>query len=242
MESISNNQNIFTSVQSIASEQEAPELWLAELCAAFPGKVVFTSSLGIEDQVITHLLATHKIPARIVTLDTGRLFSESYELIQRTMTRCKINIELFFPDTAQVEQLVAAQGINGFYDSIENRKRCCQVRKVEPLRRALSGAAVWITGIRKEQSENRSDFPVAEWDEQHQVAKVHPLLHWSEEQVWNYIREHSVPYNPLHDKGFPSIGCAPCTRAVLPGEPARAGRWWWEQGAQECGLHQAKPR
>ncbi len=228
------------SLQQIASRAASPEEVLGEAAALLPGQVVFTTSLGAEDQVITDMIARHAIDIRVVTLDTGRLFAETYELIHRTESRCKIRIEVFFPDTAEVEQLVAAQGINGFYDSIDNRKRCCHVRKVLPLKRALAGAALWVTGIRKEQSENRSDFPAVEWDEQHQLLKLHPLLEWSEQQVWNYIRKHAVPYNPLHDKGFPSIGCAPCTRALLPGESPRAGRWWWEQGAQECGLHAAR--
>lgn len=231
-------ENINT-ILPIMAAAASPEAALLQLAEQFPGQVVFTSSLGAEDQVITHLIAQQKANIRIATLDTGRLFAETYELIQRTESRCKIRIEVFFPDTAEVEQLVAGQGINGFYDSVENRKRCCYVRKVQPLQRALRGAAIWVTGIRREQSDNRGDFPAVEWDAANKVYKVHPLLDWSEEQVWAYLKAHSVPYNPLHDKGFPSIGCAPCTRAVLPGEPARAGRWWWEQGAQECGLHGA---
>ncbi len=219
------------------AQSQSPEETLQRLAGAFPGRVVFTTSLGAEDQVITDMIARHKMEIRIATLDTGRLFGETYELIQRTESRYKIRMEVFFPDAGEVEQLIATQGINGFYDSIDHRKRCCHVRKVLPLKRALAGAEIWITGIRREQSENRSDFPSVEWDATHNIVKVHPLIDWTEQEVWHYLKENAVPYNVLHDKGFPSIGCAPCTRAVLPGESPRAGRWWWEQGAQECGLH-----
>ncbi len=214
-----------------------PAAFLKAIMQVVPGKAVFTTSLGAEDQVITHLIARHQLPVHLATLDTGRLFDETYQLLQRTETRYKLRIAVYYPDTSALETLVSTQGINGFYDSVDNRKRCCHVRKVQPLQRALAGAQVWITGLRKEQSENRSDLPPVEWDASHGLYKVHPLLDWTDAQLWAYIKAEHIPYNPLHDNGYPSIGCAPCTRAVLPGEPTRAGRWWWEQSAQECGLH-----
>ncbi len=227
---------------ALTSGAEAPEELLRRVAAQYAGAAVFTTSLGAEDQVLTDMIARNKLPIRITTLDTGRLFSETYELIQRTESRYKIRLEVFFPEAHEVETMVNDQGINGFFDSVENRKRCCFVRKVQPLRRALAGARIWITGIRREQSENRGDLPAVEWDQTHGVAKVHPLIEWQEKHVWEYLKTNGVPYNPLHDKGFPSIGCAPCTRAVLPGESPRAGRWWWEQGTQECGLHATREK
>ena len=219
------------------ANMEAGDL-LAEVLRAHPGKAVFSTSLGAEDQVITHMLATQGFREGIFTLDTGRLFPETYELIEKTCVRYGIRIEVFFPDTGKVEQMVREKGINLFYQSIENRKLCCHVRKTEPLRRALSGKEIWITGLRREQSPTRQDLALAQWDAANQIIKVNPLLEWSEEQVWKYIHQHKIPYNTLHDKGFPSIGCQPCTRAILPGEDVRAGRWWWENpDTRECGLH-----
>jgi phosphoadenosine phosphosulfate reductase len=207
----------------------------------FPGKVVFSSSLGQEDQVITDAICKNKIGVEIFTLDTGRLFYETYELIEKTNARYKTNMKIYFPDATDVETFVRAKGMNSFYESVENRKECCHIRKVKPLNRALQGAKVWITGLRAEQSDNRKDMPKIEWDEQRQLYKFNPLINWSYNEMIAYINEHNVPYNSLHDKGFISIGCAPCTRAIEPGEDARAGRWWWEASQKECGLHTPNP-
>jgi phosphoadenosine phosphosulfate reductase len=203
----------------------------------FPGAVVFSSSLGQEDQVLTDVIFKNNLPVKVFTLDTGRLFNETYELLDRTMARYKKPVQVYFPDAADVEQFVSTKGINSFYESVENRKECCNIRKVKPLNRALEGAKVWITGLRSEQSDNRKSMPMIEWAEDKQLYKFNPLINWSYQQMLDYIKEHNVPYNPLHDKGFISIGCAPCTRAIEPGEDARAGRWWWEVSHKECGLH-----
>jgi phosphoadenosine phosphosulfate reductase len=203
-------------------------------------KAVFSSSLGAEDQVITHMLMQIDKNASIFTLDTGRMFPETYELIEKTEARYDFRINVFFPDYKAVEQMVQTRGINLFYYSIENRKMCCHIRKIEPLKRALNGNEVWITGLRRDQSPTRQDMKYAEWDETNRIIKVNPLLDWTEQQVWNYIHENKIPYNSLHDKGFPSIGCQPCTRAIAPGEEVRAGRWWWENpDNKECGLHKS---
>ncbi|MGQ0739326.1 MAG: phosphoadenylyl-sulfate reductase [Bacteroidota bacterium] len=203
----------------------------------YPGQVVFSSSLGQEDQVITDTVYRNNIGVKIFSIDTGRLFNETYELLERTNARYREAIRVFFPEPADVEEFVVAKGINSFYESVENRKECCHIRKVKPLNRALAGARVWITGLRAEQSANRKEMSVIEWDEARQLYKFNPLMNWSYDEVLDYIKEFNVPYNPLHDKGFISIGCAPCTRAVEPGEDARAGRWWWETSPKECGLH-----
>jgi len=203
----------------------------------FPGKAVFSSSLGQEDQVITDAIFRNDLSIKIFTLDTGRLFNETYELIERTNARYKKSIEVYFPDAKDVEEFVAKKGINGFYESVENRKECCNIRKVKSLNRALQGAEVWITGLRGEQSDSRKDMPMIEWLEDKKLYKFNPLINWTYAEVLDYIREFYVPYNPLHDKGFISIGCAPCTRAIEPGEDPRAGRWWWETSQKECGLH-----
>ena len=203
----------------------------------FPGKVVFSSSLGQEDQVLTDIIFKNNLPVKIFTIDTGRLFNETYELLDKTTARYKKQVQVYFPEAADVETFVATKGINSFYESVDNRKGCCFIRKVKPLNRALAGAQVWITGLRAEQSENRKDMPIIEWDEDRQLYKFNPLIHWTYNEVLDYIKEFNVPYNTLHDKGFISIGCAPCTRAIEPGEDARAGRWWWEASHKECGLH-----
>jgi phosphoadenosine phosphosulfate reductase len=216
-----------------SSLPEAIQL-VAEL---FPGKVVFSSSLGQEDQVLTDAIFKNNIDVKIFTLDTGRLFNETYELLDRTTARYKKDIKIYFPESADVEEFVMTKGINSFYESVENRKSCCFIRKVKPLNRALEGAKVWITGLRSEQSENRHDMPMIEWSEEKQLYKFNPLIRWTYEDMMNYIEKFNVPYNRLHDKGFISIGCAPCTRAIEPGEEARAGRWWWESSQKECGLH-----
>ncbi len=203
----------------------------------FPQGVVFSSSLGQEDQVLTDMIYKNGLPVKIFTIDTGRLFNETYELLDRTNARYKQNMQVYFPEAADVEAFVLSKGINAFYESVENRKACCYIRKVIPLNRALNSAKVWITGLRSEQSDNRQDMPMIEWDEQRQLYKFNPLINWTYEQMMTYIREQNVPYNTLHDKGFISIGCAPCTRAIETGEHPRAGRWWWESSQKECGLH-----
>jgi phosphoadenosine phosphosulfate reductase len=205
------------------------------------GKVVLGSSLGAEDQVLTDMVVKIDKNTRIFTLDTGRLFPEAYQLIEKTNRTYQINIEVFFPDTAEVEKMVKEKGINLFYKSVENRKLCCHIRKIEPSKRALKGMEVWITGIRKDQTVSRFFNSHVEWDEANNLIKINPLLNWTEKQVWEYIKSCHVPYNELHEKGFPSIGCLPCTRAVKPGEDARSGRWWWEDtGPKECGLHNGR--
>ncbi|SFA73048.1 phosphoadenylyl-sulfate reductase [Algoriphagus aquimarinus] len=218
-------------------EQLSAQEGLALIADLFPGKVTFSTSLGQEDQVITQLIASGNIPVKIFSLDTGRLFSETLDLLSRTEAKYKQIIKVYYPTTDSVEKLVSDIGINGFYDSVENRKSCCFVRKVEPLRRALAGNEIWITGLRAEQSANRSDMKRIEWDEANQIIKYNPLLDWTFDQMLAFIDEKNIPYNPLHDKGFISIGCAPCTRAIMEGEDARAGRWWWEDSKKECGLH-----
>lgn len=203
----------------------------------FPEGIVFSSSFGQEDMVITDAICRHHIPIDIFTLDTGRLFQETYDLIDLTRARYKKEIKVYFPEATDVEKYVSQKGPNAFYESVANRKECCFIRKVKPLQRALKGQKVWITGLRASQSENRKDVPIWEWDDQYKLYKFNPLIHWSYEEVLQYINDFNVPYNPLHDQGFISIGCAPCTRAVKEGEPARAGRWWWESSQKECGLH-----
>lgn len=210
---------------------------LALIADLFPNRVVFSTSLGQEDQVITQLIATQNLAIQIFSLDTGRLFPETLELLARTEAKFKTKIKVYYPETSGVENLVETIGINGFYESVENRKSCCFVRKVVPLRRALAGNEIWVTGLRAEQSANRSEMKRIEWDESNQIWKYNPLLDWSFDEMNTYIETHKISYNPLHDRGFISIGCAPCTRAILPGEDARAGRWWWEDSKKECGLH-----
>lgn len=215
----------------------SPEDGLKLIAATFPGEVVFSSSLGQEDQVITDIICRNRIAVKIFTIDTGRLFPETYELLEKTVARYNQPIKVYFPEATGVEQYVQQNGINGFYDSVDSRKSCCHVRKINPLNRALTGAKVWITGLRAEQSANRKTMPIIEWDEQRELYKYNPLINWTYDEVRTYLAENFVPYNFLHDKGFLSIGCAPCTRAIEPGEEARAGRWWWESSQKECGLH-----
>ncbi|MGB3949283.1 MAG: phosphoadenylyl-sulfate reductase [Bacteroidia bacterium] len=204
-------------------------------------KVVFSTSLGYEDQVISHYIFSYNLAVDVFTLDTGRLFPETYSVLSSTLSRYKKQIKVYYPDTEAVQNLVTNKGPFSFYDTIENRKECCFIRKVEPLKRALNGYTIWITGIRAEQSGNRMEIPMVEWDETNKIIKVHPLLNWSLEQVKSYIAKHNIPYNILHDKGFVSIGCQPCTRAIKEGDDFRAGRWWWEDaGKKECGLHSTK--
>ncbi|MBE8720561.1 phosphoadenylyl-sulfate reductase [Sphingobacterium pedocola] len=204
----------------------------------FKNETVFSTSFGIEDQVITHMLAEAGSSASIFTLETGRLFPETYYVWNRTLEKYKLPIKAYYPNTQAVESLVSLKGPSSFYESVENRKECCFIRKIEPLQRAIQGYKVWITGIRAEQSANREDMDIVEWDEANQIIKIHPIFHWTLADVESFLKANFIPYNPLHDKGFPSIGCQPCTRAVQKGEDFRAGRWWWEdKSKKECGLH-----
>lgn len=221
-----------------ALQEASPQEVLAQVLQKFGDKIALSSSLGAEDQVLTDMLMKINPKARIFTLDTGRLFPETYDLIDRTSRKYKTKIEVFFPEHQKVEKMVNEKGINLFYESVENRKFCCHLRKIEPLQRAFAKLDAWVCGLRAGQAVTRKDVALVEWDENNGLVKVNPLASWSEEQVWAYIHEHKVPYNVLHDKGFPSIGCQPCTRAVEPGEDVRAGRWWWENpDTKECGLH-----
>jgi phosphoadenosine phosphosulfate reductase len=204
----------------------------------FGPRAVFSTSFGQEDQVILSAIAELRLPIRVFTLDTGRLFPETYELMDRVRRRYPHQpFATYFPQAENVQAMVDAKGFHSFMDSVENRKECCGIRKLEPLRRALAGAELWITGLRAEQSDARASLAQVEWDAAHQVHKFHPLLGWTYAQVTDYLAAHQVPDNPLHRAGFVSIGCQPCTRAIGPGEHPRAGRWWWEQSQKECGLH-----
>jgi phosphoadenosine phosphosulfate reductase len=210
--------------------------WVAE---HFPGGVAFSTSLGQEDQVITDAIWRNGLNIQVFTLDTGRLFPETYSLAEETRAQYGQSIQTFFPDAQDVEALVSKKGFFSFYESVENRKECCYIRKVLPLRRALNGAQVWVTGLRGEQSANRQAMRIFEWDEGYRLFKFNPLIHWTYQQTLDYLAAHNVPDNPLHRKGFISIGCQPCTRAIEPGEDPRAGRWWWETSKKECGLHRS---
>lgn len=205
-------------------------------------KIALASSFGAEDVVLIDMLMKVNPKARVFTLDTGRLNPETYDLMDKIRERYNLKIEVMFPNTGAVEKMVREKGFNLFYDSIENRKECCGVRKVEPLNRVLNELTAWITGLRREQSVTRTEVMKVEIDEAHNsMVKVNPITDWTRDQVWDYIRKNKVPYNKLHDTGYPSIGCAPCTRAIKPGEPERAGRWWWENpDTKECGLHVKK--
>ena len=211
---------------------------LGKINELFGRDAVFTTSFGLEDQVITHAIFKNNYSIRVVTLDTGRLFRETYELHRLTLDKYGKQIETYFPNASDLEPFLLNNGPDSFYSSIEQRKECCHIRKVIPLDRALKTAKIWITGIRKEQSGTRGDMPKVELDVAKDIIKVHPILDWTWEETWKYVRENHIPYNSLHDKGYPSIGCAPCTRAIEPGEDFRAGRWWWEnENTKECGLH-----
>lgn len=222
----------------IAFRSLQPSERLQRLRAQVDGTLVFTTSLGLEDQVLLHMIAETGIDVWVATLDTGRLFPETYELWAKTETRYGLKIRSFSPEAAPLQALVATQGINGFYDSPGNRSACCGVRKIQPLGLALAGAAGWITGLRADQSANRQQMAFVEWDAARGLIKANPLLDWSRERIAQFADSEGVPINPLHAQGFVSIGCAPCTRAIAPGEDERAGRWWWEQDrTKECGLH-----
>lgn len=217
------------------------ESFLQHISEKYPGKVTFSTSFGFEDQAITHIILSNNFPISIFTLDTGRLFPETYSVWSATNARYNTNINAYYPDNTLLEPFIAEKGPNSFYESVENRKGCCYIRKVDPLKRALKDNAIWITGLRAEQSENRLHMPQVEWDEGNKIIKYHPLLHWTTREVRQFINENDIPYNSLHDRGFISIGCAPCTRAIKPGESFRAGRWWWEdESKKECGLHEVK--
>jgi len=201
-------------------------------------KAVFSSSLGLEDQVLTDMICRIKKDTRIVTLDTARLPYESYDLLDTTNKRYGIKIELYFPLSEDVQKYVNENSINAFYDSLSLRKECCYIRKIKPLKRALEGADFWITGLRAAQNVTRNYLERIEYDENFARIKLNPLAYWKNEELWEYVKENDVPVNQLHFRGYPSIGCAPCTRAVTQGEDTRSGRWWWEEAEhKECGLH-----
>ncbi|MFI3292953.1 MAG: phosphoadenylyl-sulfate reductase [Rikenellaceae bacterium] len=219
-------------------ERLTPEEILSYFATQFKGEIALSNSLSLEDQVLTDMIYKIDPEMRIFTLDTGRVFPEAYDVIERTNKKYSKSIEIFFPNFESVETMVAENSINLFYESVEKRKLCCKVRKIEPLRRAFKGLKVWICGLRQEQSITRFGLSPVEWDEGNGLIKVSPLYNWSSAKVREYIDAHEVPYNTLCDKGFPSIGCQPCTRAVEPGEDERSGRWWWESPeSKECGLH-----
>lgn len=208
------------------------------LANEYKDKVVFSTSFGQEDQVITALIANNNTAIKIFTLDTGRLFQETYDVFQETIKKYKKHIAVYFPEAMDVENLLNQKGPNSFYGSVENRKECCFIRKVAPLTKALKGNSIWITGLRSEQSENRNDLHLFEYDAKFEIIKFNPLLKWTLKEVEDYLEKNNVPQNALHKQGFVSIGCAPCTRAITAGEDIRAGRWWWESSHKECGLHQ----
>jgi phosphoadenosine phosphosulfate reductase len=211
---------------------------LTELAKMFDGRIAFSTSLSWEDQVITHHIFSQNLPIRVFTLDTGRMFPETYSVLNSTRERYKKEIEVYFPQATSVQELVTKKGASSFYESLENRKECCFIRKVEPLNRALDDVDCWITGIRAEHSDNRKELSIVEFDEQRQIQKVNPLANWTLDDVKEEIKKHTIPYNILHDRGFVSIGCQPCTRAIKDGDDFRSGRWWWEESnKKECGLH-----
>jgi phosphoadenosine phosphosulfate reductase len=206
------------------------------------GRLVYSNSLGAEAMVLTDIIWSHLPQIDVFSIDTGRLYEETYELLEKLQRRYQRKLRVVYPDATALERLVARQGVNGFYYSLEARLECCRIRKVEPFRRAIAGFPAWITGVRREQSASRARAEPVEWDAEHGLYKISPLLDWSEAEVWQYIRSRGLPYNPLHDRQFPSIGCSPCTRAIQPGEARRAGRWWWERPeSRECGLHPRVP-
>lgn len=226
-------EQILAKIQNKSIEEQ-----LEILAEEFKGEIVFSTSLGQEDQVITDYIYKNNVDIEIFSLDTGRLFEETYKTLQRTNNKYEKKIKVYFPELEQVEQLMTEKGPYSFYESVENRKECCNIRKVVPLTKALSGKKCWITGLRAEQSEARNDLPLISWDEHFQLYKFNPLKDWTLQRVVDYLNQNNVPYNPLHDKGFVSIGCSPCTRAIKEGESIRNGRWWWEDTSKkECGLH-----
>jgi phosphoadenosine phosphosulfate reductase len=219
-------------------QNSKPEEILKYFITQYKQEAALSSSLGAEDQVLTDMIFKIDKTANVFTLDTGRLNPETYNVMDETNLKYNVKLNVFFPKSEDVEKMYHAQGINGHFESIQNRKNCCGIRKMEPLKRALKPLKVWITGLRAAQSVTRTDMPIVEFDEHFDVIKVNPLINWSEEDVWDYINKNNVPYNKLHKQGYPSIGCAPCTRPVKAGEDIRSGRWWWENPEhKECGLH-----
>jgi phosphoadenosine phosphosulfate reductase len=230
-------------LQKLAAELD--QLTISEalsiIARRYPGITTFSTSFSFEDQVIAHHILSQSLPISMFTLDTGRLFAETYSVWNTTNTQYHTKIKAYYPDQSALESFVEANGPNSFYESVENRKACCHIRKVEPLKRALAGNQVWITGLRAEHSAARHDLRSVEWDAASNVIKYHPLLYWTTDEVREHIDAQNIPYNPLHDRGFVSIGCAPCTRAIKTGEDFRAGRWWWEDNSKkECGLHETQ--
>jgi len=228
---------VISNLKSVTKNLEADQL-LGIVLEQFGSKIALASSFSAEDQVITHMLSQLTSAPKIFTLDTGRLPQQTYDLMETTRDKYHINIEILFPDTKRTEDMTTTHGPNLFYKSIENRKLCCQLRKVDPLQKKLSTLKAWICGLRKEQSLTRTTVERIEWDSTNDLVKVNPIADWDTCRIWEFIRKNNVPYNSLHDEGYPSIGCAPCTRAIKPGENIRAGRWWWEKPEhKECGLH-----
>jgi len=220
-------------------KDESPEQVLRFFLGYFKGRIALSSSMGPEDQVLTEMTTAIDPETSIFTLDTGRLFPETYDLIDRTSKKYKVPIRVYCPEAKEVEEMVVSKGMNLFFDSIENRKLCCSIRKLKPLARAIKGLDAWITGLRRDQSVTRTHLQIVEWDENNGLLKINPLINWTEPDVWDYIKRNNIPVSPLHKKGFASIGCQPCTRAIEEGEDVRAGRWWWENpDTKECGLHQ----
>ena len=217
-----------------------PQEGLVYVSEFFGEAATLSTSFGLEDQVISYMIASAKLKVGIFTIDTGRLFQETYDVHDLTRKKYQFPISTFYPQTSSVQQLIDTKGPNSFYESVDNRKQCCFIRKVEPLQRALKDKSVWITGLRADQSANRGGMKKVEWDENYQLIKYNPILDWSLDEVNSFIERNNIPINTLHKKGFPSIGCAPCTRAILSGEDIRAGRWWWESSGKECGLHETK--
>ncbi len=211
---------------------------IAYVMNTIQGKKVFSTSFGIEDQLLTHYIIPHINEVKVFTLDTGRQFNETYEVFQKTLNKYpSLTIQTYYPEEADIQQYINSHGINGFYDSIDSRKECCRVRKVKPLQRAIAGANLWITGLRAEQSANREGMQFLEWDEANQLIKFNPLLHYTLKEVEREVNLYNIPINSLYKRGYLSVGCSPCTRALAEGEDFRAGRWWWENGKKECGLH-----
>lgn len=230
-------QQQITELESLLQDK-SPAAALRLLSDKFKGSIVFSTSFGLEDQAISHLIFNEQLPIDVFTLDTGRMFTETYSTWRSTLEAYNQPIHAYYPNAEALQKYVTEKGPNAFYESTDNRKECCGIRKVEPLKRALKGKQIWITGLRAEQSPERQHTSQLEWDEGNQIIKFHPILHWTWDELNQFIRENHVPYNSLHDKGFVSIGCAPCTRAIRPGEDFRAGRWWWEDKSnKECGLH-----
>jgi phosphoadenosine phosphosulfate reductase len=230
------NEELKSATEELAGLPAAEGLdWVA---SRYGGESIFSTSFGIEDQVITYLIAAQHLPIDIFTLDTGRLFPETYSTWSRVLEKYGLTIKSYYPEEQALQRFISEKGPNSFYESVENRKQCCHIRKVEPLQRALKGKKIWVTGIRAEQSPERHFESNIEWDATNNIIKYHPLLYWTFEEVKDFVAKNDIPYNPLHDRGFVSIGCAPCTRAIQPGEDFRAGRWWWEDNSKkECGLH-----